>query len=74
LQECGFLKLFSILGILGVSPLLMPVTLTLLDYQYLCLWHVRSLSLDKRRKERRKCKGFLVGLEWNPEQNKNPAN
>jgi hypothetical protein len=50
----------------------MPVSLTLLDYHYLCLGHFRSFSVVKekeiRRKERRKGKEsqvYRVGLEKN---------
>jgi hypothetical protein len=33
---------------LTLSHLLMPAALTLLDYHYCCLRHVRGLSLDRR--------------------------
>ncbi len=47
------------LGALVFSHLLIPVALTLLDCQSLCLWHVSSLSLDRRRKQGREKKGNL---------------
>jgi hypothetical protein len=60
------------LGALPFCHLLMPVYLTLLDFQCLCLRQGKSLSLDRRRNkerektERMKGKEFLVmgyGLE-----------
>jgi hypothetical protein len=32
----------------------MPVTVTLLDYNYFCPWNVRNLSLGKEKGTRRK--------------------
>jgi len=37
---------FLMLGALTSSQLLMLVVLTLLAYQYLCLWHVWTLSFE----------------------------
>jgi hypothetical protein len=46
-KESGILNFFNsnyffMLGAVAISHLLMPAPLTLLDYQYLCLWRVQS--------------------------------
>jgi hypothetical protein len=49
----------------------MIVALTLLDFQYICQWCVRSLSMDKGGEKVGKVNNFLFkgsGLEWKLEQ------
>jgi len=49
----------------------MPVALTLLDYQYLCLRCISSLSMDKGVERVGNLNNFLFkgsGLEWTLEQ------